>query len=153
MALQRDRFLDIESSTLLEQKYLLNKALDYDLEVIVLMMHSFSFCRDDSTCPQTRTIERFEGLLQHISESPEFQAMTFKEFWAGSSPATESGDGEAPIPEVGYWITLYRAVARFNEGGMNAAFATANGLALIALLLFVLWGYRSLRNRRRAQTR
>lgn len=132
---KRYRHLDIESSTLLEQEHLLNESARMGARVAVLMMHSFSFCRPETGCPATRNIERFDKLLTFIQQSPGLRAMTMRDFWDAyqKNPAAYAGSGA--IPEIGYWLTLYRSIERFDEGGKNMLFLLANAAALLMLII------------------
>lgn len=149
---KRFRHLDIESSTLLEQKAVLADAVELGLPAAVIMMHSFSFCRDGEACPHTRKISRFEALLQHIKVSPDLRVMTVLDYWESQPEVGDAANTLPSMPEVGYWLTLYRAFVRIDEGGMNAAFALANLAVLVGLLGGGYGVYRFTRRRRTGPT-
>lgn len=146
--LKRDRHLDLESSTLAEQKYLLGEAARLGIDPVVVMMHSFSFCRKDWACPNTGNIERFGGLLDYLRDTPGMKVATVREFWQESAGSIPAAAGPGPVPEIGYGFTLYRSVVRFNDGWKNRAFVLAHVAALAAFAALV--AFLARRARRRA---
>ena len=127
------RYLDIESNSLLEQKYLLNEAIKNGTRTVVLIMHSFSFCRPGYGCPIEKNIERFDNLLAYIKTVPGIKVITFKEFWDRYQVNAESFLGEGDIPSTTYFHTLYRSFVRFDQGIKNKLFFLGNVALLIVL--------------------
>lgn len=147
------RYLDIESNTLLEQKYLLNEAIKNGTRTVVMLMHSFSFCRPEYGCPAEENIERFDNLLAYIKTVPDIKVITFKEFWDGYQANAESFLGESYIPTTMYFHTLHRSFVRFDQGVKNKLFLIGNVVVLIALtsiIVIIMLKLFSLRRSRRA---
>ena len=146
------RHLDIESNTLIEQKYLLNEAIKNGTRTVVLLMHSFSFCRPGYGCPIEENIERFDNLLAYIKTVPDIKVITFKEFWDRYQTNAESFLGEGNIPSTTYFHTLHRSFVRFDQGVKNKLFFLGNVVVLIALtLIMVLFVAKWFRLRRSRQ--
>lgn len=131
------RFFDIESTTLLEARHLLDEAVKHDLRSVLLMMHSFSFCRAEFGCPINSNIERFDQLLAHINTLPEVQATTFREFWDRYQSDPEAFTGGNHMPTTTYFHTLHRSFVRFDQGIRNKIFALSN-VALITILMLII---------------
>lgn len=127
------RHLDIESNTLLEQKYLLNEAVNNGVRTVVLMMHSFSFCRPGYGCPIEENIQRFDNLLAYIKAVPDIKVITFKEFWDRYQANAESFLGTGYIPSTNYFHTLHRSLVRFDQGVKNKLFFLGNVAFVIVL--------------------
>lgn len=127
------RILDIESNTLLEQKYLLNEAIKKGTRAVVLLMHSFSFCRPGYGCPIDSNIERFNNLLAYINTVPDIKVITFREFWDMYQEKPESFLGDSHIPRTNYFHTLHRSFIRFDQGVKNKLFLLGNVAAFMAL--------------------
>jgi len=143
------RYLDIESSTLLEHKYLLNEAIKNGTRTVVLMMHSSSFCRPGYGCPIEKNIERFDNLLAYIKTAPDIKVITFKEFWDRYQVSAELFLGEGDIPSTTYFHTLYRSFIRFDQGIKNKLFFLGNVVVLIAVIaITVLFAVKWFRLRR-----
>jgi len=145
---RRLRFLDQESAILGEQQHLLEQALDMDLGAVTLLMHSFSFCDPRVACPIEANIRRFDKLLNYLAGRPaDFRVMTLRDFWQAYEKDPQAYLRPAPdrLPEVGYWLTLYRSAVRFNHGWMNVVFLVGNVLAWLGLLAALVWGVRRLR--------
>jgi len=131
------RFLDIESTTLLEQKYLLDEAAKNDIRTVVLLMHSFSFCRPGLGCPIRENIDRFDKLLEHIKKTSEIEVITFREFWNRYQDNPEQFRGDANIPTTNYLHTLHRSFVRFDQGIKNKIFFIVNLVLLVSLFILI----------------
>ncbi|MBL8201850.1 MAG: hypothetical protein JNK40_12855 [Chromatiales bacterium] len=150
---RRLRFLDQESAILGEQRHLLEQAADMGLGAVTLLMHSFSFCDPRVACPIEANIERFDALLDYlVGRQDRFRVMTMRDFWEAyeKDPRAYLLAPPARLPEVGYGLTLYRSVVRFNQGWMNVAFLLGNVVAALLLLATLFWGARRLRRRQQA---
>lgn len=146
------RVLDIESNTLLEQKYLLNEAIKNGIRTAVLLMHSFSFCRPGYGCPIEKNIERFDNLLAYIKTVPDIKVMTFREFWDMYQASPETFLGESHIPRTKYFHTLHRSFVRFDQGLKNKLFLLGNVAVIIGLTsIMVIFGVKWFRLRRYRQ--
>lgn len=150
---RRVRFLDQESSTLQEQKFLLRRASETGIAAVPLIMHSFSFCDPGVACPIGRNIERFDALLGYLANNADrYVVMTMREFWDAYrvNPVAYLGAPSPRLPKVSYWLILQRSVIRFDQGWMNLAFLLANVGALLGVLAMTVWGFTRLRQGRAA---
>ena len=138
------RHLDIESTTLLEFRKLLGDAIENDVRTVVLLMHSFSFCRSGFGCPIQQNIERFDNLLAHIGAMPQVEVITFTNFYDIYQEQPERFLGEDKVPSTNYFHTLHRSFVRFDQGIKNKIFLLTNitifiGLALVMITIGVKW--------------
>jgi hypothetical protein len=147
----RVRFLDLESSIVQEQLFLLQQAAEMGVGAVPLIMHSFSFCEPAVACPIPKHIKRFDVLLENIARQPErFKVMTMLEFWASyeQDPQAYLRAPPANLPEVTYGMVLRRSLARFDQGWMNVVFVVANLAAIAAFLLATFFAIRRFRQER-----
>lgn len=150
---RRLRFLDQQSAILGEQRHLLEQAAELGVVAVPLLMHSFSFCDPRVACPIEANIARFDALLDYLDRRQDrFRVMTLREFWEAyqQDPQAYLRAPPARLPEVGYWLTLYRSLERFNQGWMNVAFLLGNLVAWLVLLATLVWSARRWRQRRQA---
>jgi hypothetical protein len=99
-------------------------------------------------CPIEANIRRFDKLLDYLAgRQADFRVMTLRDFWQAYEKDPQAYLRPVPdrLPEVGYWLTLYRSAVRFNHGWMNVVFLLGNVLAWLGLLAALVWGVRRLR--------
>ena len=144
------RSLDLESNTFLEVKTILEQAFRHGAGTVMTILHSFSFCRPEGGCPNTRAIDDFDTLLGWMASTPWVKVVTVPEWLAeyGKDPMALSGTGD--VPQTGHWLTLWRAWQRWDEGPKNKVFVLAHVgvLALISAIVPIV--LRKLRGRKKA---
>lgn len=127
----RMRFLDIESSSVAEIRKVVSDLRDHGVPTAVIMMHSFSFCRDGRV--NTRSEEVLETLLRYFTADSEVRLVCAKQLcdiWRAHPDAVAGPDY---VPTTGYWMTYCRAWQRRREGWRNLAVALAP-LAVLTLV-------------------
>jgi len=127
--------MDMEANTLLELTRILDQAKEHDIRILPLLMHSFSFCRPNTSCPINENIQRFDKLLKYIAKDEQMDIITMAEFAELYEKNPEQFIGSGFIPETGYLMTLYRSFIRLNQGWKNIVFFSANLAALIAIVI------------------
>lgn len=144
------RPLDLESNSFLEVKTILEQVFRHSAGTVMTILHSFSFCRPEGGCPNTRAIDDFDALLGWMASTPWVKVVTVPEWLAeyGKDPMALSGTGY--VPQTGHWLTLWRAWQRWDEGPKNKAFVLAHvGMLALVLAVFLI-GLRKLRGRKKA---
>jgi len=136
------RFLDVESSTFDEFRSILESP-DRP-RVVMVLMHSISFCRPQFNCPNSRNINRFDAMVKHASSRLGTRVVTLAELWNAyaSNQAAFVDNENRSLPSISYWQVLQRSAERFSDGWKNQLFLLGNiGLALL-LVVFVGWALR-----------
>lgn len=152
LLIKRISFLDIESTTLVEHKYLLNEAITGDIRAVVLMMHSFSFCRREQGCPIIQHVKRFDKLLEYVRRNPNLKVSTMSEVWQEHQTNKEQFSVVGLIPETTYFLTLHRSLVRFGYGWKNKVFLFGNLVLVVGAGALITFGTMKLRNRRRSKS-
>lgn len=133
------RFLDIESSTLRELKYVLNAFAANGSCVANIMMHSFSATRSGKV--DERVLAKLDALLEFIQEHPQLKAVSTQDLATAyrSNQLTCTPDPEF-IPVTGAGYTYLRSWERFFDGWKNVAFALVPpaGIALLLVSLVLI---------------
>lgn len=123
--------LDLESSTLEEQKRLITAAIENDVRTIVLLLHSHSFCREAVGCPLTENVERFDSLLSYVRTMENVTPITMNDFLTRYRADKTAFVGSGYIPEIGYVLLLKRSFLRFDRQWQYRVFAVANVTAVV----------------------
>ncbi|MBI5618891.1 MAG: hypothetical protein HY943_21660 [Gammaproteobacteria bacterium] len=132
---KRNKHLDVETTSWPEQRAIIEEGIAHDVRVIVLMLHSFSFCEATRGCPAQASIDRFAKLLDYLKARPDVKVVTVSALWDAyrKDPTILTG-GSGHVPETGYWLTLRRSAERFDEGWSNRLFLLGNLFACLAIL-------------------
>lgn len=149
--LQQSREFDLEANTLKELKHLVEEAKIQDVKTLVMLMHSFSFCRTQDRCPHREQIQRFEDLLDFLSQDPDIHVITLSDFAHDYVQSPQQFAGSGHTLSTGYWLTLYRSVARFDDGWKNVLFVLANIAIFIGLVFAIVFAFIKLRFRKRTE--
>ncbi|WP_084318736.1 polysaccharide deacetylase family protein [Deferrisoma camini] len=125
-------FVDLESSTLSEIRYVLRSLLEAGVGTAVVMMHSFSFVRNG--VPDREVIGKFDQLLGMLVPDPRYAVVSARELFDAAKSGEVALDTSDLLPETGLVLTYLRAWARIDEGWRNTAVALAP-IGIIVLLL------------------
>jgi peptidoglycan/xylan/chitin deacetylase (PgdA/CDA1 family) len=139
---------DINANTLSELKFVIRAARDADLKVVTLLMHSFSFLSrsKDRTVftPNRGDLNKFEGLLRFISQQPDLEVITVKEFYRRyqEDPQAFITESECLVPVSGIVRSFGRACRYINRGKGNmllVAGGVSVGVVCLSMVGLLLW--------------
>lgn len=130
-------YLDIESSSYDELVSVIRQFRDAGLPAVTIMMHSFSFVRNGHTEPAVE--QRFDHLLEFLATEPGIKPVTVSQLYPDWIKQLEASPQRADVvPHTGLWLTYWRAVEHYRQGGANLAVALAPPAALLLLAVLVL---------------
>ena len=136
---RRHKVLDTETLSLREMIALTDTAVAHDVRTLVVIMHSFSFCRD-YYCPLKDNAEKFKRFLDYLAGRADIEVITVRQFWKRYQKQPESFVGSGFEPQTGYAYAVYRSFARFNHGLEYRLFALTNvGIAVVLMVILVLF--------------
>jgi len=141
---QQYRRFDLESNTFLELKSVLQQAIEHKAGTVMTIMHSFSFCRPETDCPNTRAIQNFDHLLGWIANNQSIRVVTIPEWLQYYSGSPEWVSGSGYVPTTGFGLTLWRAWRRWDEGPKNKLLIITSGAIFLLVLGTVLILLRSI---------
>jgi len=142
------RFLDIESSSPEEIRAVIGDLRARGVKTAVVMMHSFSFTRDDKVNRRVEMV--LDKVLADLSADGDARIVTARELVELWRRDPQRLVGPDFVPTTGWWMTWRRAWQRLGEGPMNAlvAFGPLVLLSIVgAVPAWRLWR-RSTRRRR-----
>ena len=131
---------DINANTLSELQFVVRAARGAGLRVVTLLMHSFSFLKrsKDRTVftPIPAEVKKFERFLRFLSQQPDVEVITVKEFYQRYQrhPHLFSAPAATPLPVSGVIRSFLRACRYVNRGRGNAVIAAAGSTAGIVSL-------------------
>jgi peptidoglycan/xylan/chitin deacetylase (PgdA/CDA1 family) len=141
---------DINANSLSELKFVIRAALAADLKVVTLLMHSFSFLNRNKArtvfTPNHGDIKKFAKLLHFISQQPELEVITVKEFYQRyqKQPQAFEAQPRCHVPVSGFVRSFARACRYIRKGKGNVVIASSGvsvgivGAGMVGLLLWKL---------------
>jgi len=114
------KIIDIDSNPLLELKTVISKCRMFNINPIVLVLHSFSFLMWNRNrtkyWPDYSDIKKFTFLIQLLKENKQIHILSMKEFYSLYQQQRISEDlSSGVLPRNGYFLSLYRAFYRLGK--------------------------------------